>query len=1249
MQPTMWGWRSCQAGCLNTAVLCLKTAVLCTCLKTAMLCLKTAVLCLKTAMLCLKTAMLCLKTAVLCLNTAVLGTCLKTAVLCTCLIMVQGEQSDISNSSLSQTASYSSQCGGRLGGEVGGVAWQEETPSQCQRLRVWTINVPSDHGTVLHVRHVRMRNSSRFYVYSMAEDKLAGTWGEHERSFPVAIIRGEVRFAVETSDPEGKDDEWLSTFNVSYEVLPLHALPPRVQTEATESLVSSAVMFNCSARAVPRAVRCDMVQHCVGDEDEEGCEYRQRGCGTWVPYRRHCLKMEFARGFFAVTGGTYVTAPAEADKSCHRRHGAALAALPDAPALRLARGMMDAAGFPSVAVSLRKVKPVSAKHEFLYRYLWQWGPKGSPVDFLLEDVQKVGVRLDCAMLQTWPSVRFTPCRCSVPRSFPSGYICARPNPAVSVAKPRLTVRLADSGGAPRRVLTKPCADGSVVQTFHQCQWTGKALSPLWSPHGFSLFACRYGPPVHYSLLCDGTRDCADGSDEEGCLAPATLRRDRLFVCENLQVIAARRRCDGMQDCLDGTDEECTACTGPYCWGGGCVPRAYTRYFHFCTEIDRLHERIVVVLVPKSQTFPTVVLDGHGMARVQYLIHRPKGHFPCSNGMYVPTFLLNNGEQDCPDGEDEHVLPDNLTCPGYYRCQYSGNCVHPDLVCDGVPQCPNKDDERYCSLAHPANCTCEGYACSCPMLPPALRDWWYLRYLDLSGVKQPAISPIPAMDFLHFLNVSFCQLANLSFAQLPLLRVLDVSYNRLSGLWSLTLANLSRLTHLNLSGNPLVPHLQPAFSAHLARAGAISLRHLAMTRAHLTHIEGGSLASLGHLVSLDLRQNRLEVYDQGVFTGLSSLRALKTDDPRLCCPFFHQTMVDCEAPTDELSSCTDLLRVDFFRVFLWTVASLTVVGNSAVLLHKAAAGKAGPYHVLVTSLCVADLLMGVYMVIIGAADAHFRDSYVSSERQWRRSALCWAAGFVAMVSSEVSAFSISLITLDRLLTLCCPLKPHLHLTPAWAVRLVVGAWSLALLLATLPLVAGLEFYGESSICIPLPITRHRFSGQLYSFLVFIVLNFLLFVFIGAGQLAVYVAVQRTRSAAQGGSQAEASRLARRLFLVVFSDFCCWFPVGLLGLLAFARLPVPGAVSVWVAVFVLPLNSALNPFLYTLNSLREKWNTAQEKRQSRRILSNLKSEFPKLPPDAAEELMLLYLSSNRALRLDKVSTVLQHRLKHDNSIE
>nr|KAG5695114.1 hypothetical protein BaRGS_017213 [Batillaria attramentaria] len=252
--------------------------------------------------------------------------------------------------------------------------------------------------------------------------------------------------------------------------------------------------------------------------------------------------------------------------------------------------------------------------------------------------------------------------------------------------------------------------------------------------------------------------------------------------------------------------------------------------------------------------------------------------------------------------------------------------------------------------------------------------------------------------------------------------------------------------------------------------------------------------------------------------------------------------------------------DFYRVCLWIFSLLAMLGNMGVLVYRLcleAEGSSLAFRVLVANLCGSDFLMGVYLMMIGSADDYYRGQYVWNRETWTHSPACRAAGFLALVSSEVSAFMICIITLDRLLVLQFPLKCHLHLTWRSAVVACSAAWLTGIVLAVVPLLpaTGWEVYSQTGICLPLPVTRLQFPGKQYAFGIFIILNFVLFLLIGIGQVFIYRAVRSTLLADRTNRRQQDMALARRLFLIVFSDFCCWFPVGVMGLLASQDTPIP----------------------------------------------------------------------------------------------
>ena len=79
---------------------------------------------------------------------------------------------------------------------------------------------------------------------------------------------------------------------------------------------------------------------------------------------------------------------------------------------------------------------------------------------------------------------------------------------------------------------------------------------------------------------------------------------------------------------------------------------------------------------------------------------------------------------------------------------------------------------------------------------------------------------------------------------------------------------------------------------------------------------------------------------------------------------------------------------------------------------------------------------------------------------------------------------------------------------------------------------------------------------------------------------------------------------------------------------------------MAIFVLPLNSALNPFLYTLNSALEKWRQERLKSRAKRVLGNMQAELNRMQPSAAEEVVRVCVRSG-VVRREKMLQWLQMR--------
>ena len=306
-----------------------------------------------------------------------------------------------------------------------------------------------------------------------------------------------------------------------------------------------------------------------------------------------------------------------------------------------------------------------------------------------------------------------------------------------------------------------------------------------------------------------------------------------------------------------------------------------------------------------------------------------------------------------------------------------------------------------------------------------------------------------------------------------------------------------------------------------------------------------------------------------------------------------------------------------------MACAAILGNLLVISQRyRRAGESSSQNVqrvLILHLAAADLIMGVYLVMIGVADAQYGNEYSWYTTTWRQTSMCKVAGFLAMLSSEASLFILATISIDRFLILVFPFsRARLRGKPLPIT--IAGIWLVSVLLAAvcIPLTNDddSEVFGQSSVCIALPlITRqvstdgfykftrtekHQFAPGNFNFdnsekapawvssiVVFLGINSLCLIVVMACYICIYFSVMFSRkSVSRDANVNEEIRMAVKMAVIVGTDFCCWLPVIIMGILTQSHLiGLPWEVYAWVIVFVLPINSSINPYLYTLNGSLE----------------------------------------------------------------
>ncbi|XP_067112893.1 relaxin receptor 1 [Osmerus mordax] len=489
-----------------------------------------------------------------------------------------------------------------------------------------------------------------------------------------------------------------------------------------------------------------------------------------------------------------------------------------------------------------------------------------------------------------------------------------------------------------------------------------------------------------------------------------------------------------------------------------------------------------------------------------------------------------------------------------------------------------------------------------------RDLWNLEWLivdenRITSLRQKSFEGLKSLFFVSFLNNSLEFIPKKSICmEMPRLNWMELEGNRISSMRSSSFQECTSLTVLALRGNRIqgveegtfdemqslidldlsvnkIEELSPSLFRNLH-----NLKQLNISNNPLTHIYDNQFDSFVNLQSLSIEDVEIPNISIQMFRSLTNLSHIYFKRFEYC--GYSPNVRSCKPNTNGISSFENLLANIILRVFVWVVASVICFGNVFVICLRSCVASENQHHTMaIISLCCADCLMGVYLFFIGAFDIKYCGEYNRHAQLWMESLQCQLIGCLAMLSTEVSVMLLTYMTLEKYLCIVFPFHNY-RAGRKQTLFYLIFIWVLGFVIAVIPFWDKQTFgnyYGRNGVCFPLHSDDMEKPGaRCYSTGIFLGLNLFAFIMIVFSYTSMFYSVRKTASTARQSVLNKEVSIAKRFFFIVFTDAMCWIPIFILKILSLLRVEITGTIILWVVIFILPINSALNPILYTITT-------------------------------------------------------------------
>ena len=305
---------------------------------------------------------------------------------------------------------------------------------------------------------------------------------------------------------------------------------------------------------------------------------------------------------------------------------------------------------------------------------------------------------------------------------------------------------------------------------------------------------------------------------------------------------------------------------------------------------------------------------------------------------------------------------------------------------------------------------------------------------------------------------------------------------------------------------------------------------------------------------------------------------------LCDQYEHRVLkvdpitIKCSPLPDAFNPCQDVMGTHALRAFSWIISIFAIIGNlfQLIILFYSRQDLT-VYKLLMYNLGFANLMMGMYLLVLCCVDTYTYGKYYNFVQSWQYSGGCQAFGFIAMFATQLSFCSLVLITVERFLLIIFALQVGNQMKLRHAKIAVFCVWVYSFVVAALPVTGKVSSYSKIAICLPVDIPSKVALGYIVWLLLAYIIAFLIIV---ACYVKMYLSISKVRPGST--SNTIDIQVAKRMALIIFSNFLCWLPISIVGFIAlFTSESILNVdVAKFLLVFIFPLNACTNPFLYAI---------------------------------------------------------------------